>query len=203
MIPAAAPETRTRSWRGSAWTTMCTAESAKKSLDAVKPSGTHSVQPATHASPRAVREALRKETILQEESAAEDVGSSNGSVAIPAQLARVVTLRGGRNSVSRRGIFGSKSKIQTVHCISYVSNPETGEATAVLGAADGSLLKLGGRRVADVVAEAHAKAVATLFTVTTGPNKGCLLSGGKDGVVKLWDNEVSSALAEFDLAKLD
>ena len=112
---------------------------------------------------------------------------------------RVVSVSGGRNATSRRGIFGSKSKIQTVRAVSFVKNAESGEATAVLGASDGSLLKLAGRRVGDVV-EAHEKAVTTLFTVSQGPHTGGC--GGMDGKVKLWSADVDSALVEFDMAKL-
>jgi len=94
----------------------------------------------------------------------------------------------GRNMKFKKGLFGKKAKIQPILSARFVKQDDT--FAAVLGAADGSLYKLDGRKV-DQVVEAHTGAVNSLYTIPSGPNAGGLISGGADGLVKLWDASLS------------
>jgi microtubule-associated protein-like 6 len=59
----------------------------------------------------------------------------------------------------------------------------------LLGAANGNLLRLEGRKVSSAI-PTHKKAVTSLFPFET-PEGPCVVSGGMDGMVKILDGELS------------
>jgi len=88
---------------------------------------------------------------------------------------------------SKKGIFGKKGKIQSVLSAATVGG------CVVTGTAIGHLYKWKGRIVEDAVT-AHAKSVNDMFTCANGQ----LVTGSKDGTVKIWSDSLES-LHEFDI----
>ncbi|KAF1779681.1 EF-Hand 1, calcium-binding site [Phytophthora cactorum] len=89
------------------------------------------------------------------------------------------------------GVLGRKAKVQTI--LSLVALP--GDSGAIAGTARGQLLLFEGRNCVRVL-YAHAAAVTTLFAFTGG-----VLSGGKDGKVRIWSRHLEPG-AQFDLVAL-
>jgi len=83
----------------------------------------------------------------------------------------------GRSLNIARGVFGKKAKVQPVLCAATIYG-----GPVVAGTASGHLYLFKGTRV-EKVCLAHQSSVNSLYAT----NKG-LVSGGKDGYVKLWDN---------------
>jgi microtubule-associated protein-like 6 len=88
----------------------------------------------------------------------------------------------------KKGIFGKKGKIQPVLCAATVGG------SVVTGTVSGHLYKWKGRMVDDAVT-AHNKSVNSLFSCSDGS----LVSGSKDGCIKIWSSTLES-LAEFDMS---
>ncbi|CAM9588870.1 unnamed protein product [Discosporangium mesarthrocarpum] len=111
---------------------------------------------------------------------------------------KVWTLSGGGLMSGKRGIFGSASKVQALLCTEAMSGGEEGGSSFVLGGAEGGLLKLEGRKVADST-EAHEGPLYAIYAYPAPDGSGtCLITGGGDGKVKMWDAELGP-LNEFDL----
>lgn len=86
----------------------------------------------------------------------------------------------GRSLSWKRGLWGSHSKPQVLLSAAIV------DGTLVTGTQSGQLLAWYGRECIRSVASAHDGPVLSLVATP----KGGLLSGGKDGQVKLWDNDL-------------
>ncbi|KAG3112607.1 Echinoderm microtubule-associated protein-like 6 [Phytophthora idaei] len=89
------------------------------------------------------------------------------------------------------GVLGRKATVQTI--LSLVALQ--GDSGAIAGTARGQLLLFEGRNCVRVL-YAHAAAVTTLFAFTGG-----VLSGGKDGKVRIWSRHLEPG-AQFDLVAL-
>ncbi|CAM9399079.1 unnamed protein product [Ascophyllum nodosum] len=111
---------------------------------------------------------------------------------------KVWTLSGGGAMQGKRGLFGSGSKVQALMCATAMLNEE-GESSFVLGGSSGNLLKLEGRKVS-LETEAHKGAIYGLYAYPSPDGSGtCLITGGADGKVKMWDAEMGM-VNEFELA---
>jgi microtubule-associated protein-like 6 len=95
----------------------------------------------------------------------------------------------GRSLNIKNGIFGKKARIQPVLCAATITN-----GPVVTGTVSGHLYVFKGRKVEKVVL-AHTSSVNSLYSTAKG-----LVSGGKDGYVKLWDNSLNK-LQEYNLAE--
>lgn len=84
-------------------------------------------------------------------------------------------------------MFGKAAKKQAMVSAVFFNNE------GLLGAADGSLYRLEGRKVSAVV-EAHSKGAYSIQVYNTpdGPN---LVSGGKDGKLKFFDQDLTETAA--------
>eukprot|EP00941_MAST-03F_sp_MAST-3F-sp1_P000793 g793.t1 len=91
----------------------------------------------------------------------------------------------------QKGLFGSRSKVQNVLCIE--AHPNALGEHIITGTQHGELLIWEGRNVIKTI-RAHDGSVHALYTI---PNMG-LVSGGKDGRVKLWNTKLQRG-AEFDM----
>ncbi|CAM9871632.1 unnamed protein product, partial [Discosporangium mesarthrocarpum] len=105
---------------------------------------------------------------------------------------------GDRNLGHARGVLGTKGRQQTMPCCAFMGN------TAVVGTGDGHLyvFKEGSTTLTRSV-KAHTGSVYSLH-VTTGHREGSigLWSGGKDGMVKLFDEEMKTE-KEFSIATIE
>ncbi|CAM9330895.1 unnamed protein product, partial [Chrysoparadoxa australica] len=106
---------------------------------------------------------------------------------------RVFTIKGS-SMTSRRGFFGSGSKVQPIVSALWIPAEEGG--AFVMGGADGTILRVEGRKVA-TASEGHEGPIHAMY-LYTGAEGVVLVTGGKDGKVKTWDAELS-ALGEVDL----
>ena len=94
--------------------------------------------------------------------------------------------RGAGELASKKGIFGKKARCNVVVSAAYVG------ADAVTGQADGSVYLWKDRNCKAVRRGVHAEAVNTLAAITPGDGvPGALVSGGKDGLVVLWDESLA------------
>lgn len=114
----------------------------------------------------------------------------------------------GRTLKSKKGIFGKKKHVkgtQPILCVAFVENE------AVTGQADGSLYLWRGRNVVQTSpppspgnANHHKGAVYALESLRSSAGSGmgaaaALVSGGKDGKVILWDQELNALKILTDL----
>jgi len=86
----------------------------------------------------------------------------------------------GKNLKPKKGIFGSKGKIQSILCAATINGK------VVTGAKDGSIYQWDGRKVSQKVS-AHESSVNAMF-VSEKNNQ--LITGGKDGQVRIWSSEL-------------
>eukprot|EP00636_Phaeomonas_parva_P008104 CAMPEP_0118868616 /NCGR_PEP_ID=MMETSP1163-20130328/12066_1 /TAXON_ID=124430 /ORGANISM="Phaeomonas parva, Strain CCMP2877" /LENGTH=2540 /DNA_ID=CAMNT_0006803335 /DNA_START=188 /DNA_END=7810 /DNA_ORIENTATION=- len=87
---------------------------------------------------------------------------------------------------SKKGIFGRKAKSNVVVAAAYVGDD------AVTGQADGSLYLWKDRNCKMVRSGVHSKAINSLDAVAPGDGvPGVLVSGGKDGLVVLWNDQLA------------
>merc|ERR1711871_757859 len=94
----------------------------------------------------------------------------------------------GRSLNVVRGLFGRKSKKQPVLCAATIYG-----GPVVVGTASGHLYAFKHNKVAKICL-AHQSSVNSLSSTTKG-----LVSGGKDGYVKLWDNGLNK-IQEYSMA---
>jgi len=100
----------------------------------------------------------------------------------------------GKNLKSKKGIFGTKGKIQTILCAATVGGK------VVTGARDGSLYSWEGRQVSSKTS-AHESSVNAMFVTATSYGQDQLITGGKDGQVRIWSSELEPTKT-FDLKDL-
>ena len=93
----------------------------------------------------------------------------------------------GRNLSGKKGILGKVGKLQAFPCCAYVNQ------TFVMGTAGGELYVFADRNLKRTVT-GHAKGVTTFFVTPDAQ----LVSGGKDGKVKLFDQNFNPT-REFDM----
>uniref|UniRef100_A0A7S2V7Z0 Anaphase-promoting complex subunit 4 WD40 domain-containing protein n=2 Tax=Fibrocapsa japonica TaxID=94617 RepID=A0A7S2V7Z0_9STRA len=96
-----------------------------------------------------------------------------------------------RNLSSKKGLFGKVGKIQPI------TNATVVEGKVVTGTSSGDLYVWEGHQCASKVA-AHSGPVSC----ASSTSRGGLITGGKDGKIILWDNELSQ-LEQFELSKLE
>ncbi|KAE9331755.1 Echinoderm microtubule-associated protein-like 6 [Phytophthora fragariae] len=92
------------------------------------------------------------------------------------------------------GVLGRKAKVQTILSLAALPGDTQGSG-AIAGTARGQMLLFEGRNCVRVL-YAHAAAVTTLFAFDGG-----VLSGGKDGKVRVWSRRLEPG-AQFDLVAL-
>ncbi|KAG2516785.1 hypothetical protein JM16_007566 [Phytophthora kernoviae] len=92
------------------------------------------------------------------------------------------------------GVLGRKAKVQTIMTVAALPADSQGSG-AIAGTARGQILLFEGRNCVRVL-YAHAAAVTALFAFTGG-----VLSGGKDGKVRVWSRRLEPG-AQFDLVAL-
>ncbi|KAL3658491.1 hypothetical protein V7S43_016623 [Phytophthora oleae] len=92
------------------------------------------------------------------------------------------------------GVLGRKAKVQTILSLAALPGDTQGSGV-IAGTARGQLLVFEGRNCVRVL-YAHAAAVTSLFTFAGG-----VLSGGKDGKVRVWSRRLEPG-AQFDMVAL-
>ncbi|OWZ14376.1 Microtubule-associated protein [Phytophthora megakarya] len=92
------------------------------------------------------------------------------------------------------GSFGRKAKVQTILTLAALPGDTQGSGS-IAGTTRGQLLLFEGRNCVRVL-YAHAAAVTTLYVFAGG-----VLSGGKDGKVRVWSRRLEPG-AQFDLVTL-
>uniref|UniRef100_H3HAB4 Uncharacterized protein n=1 Tax=Phytophthora ramorum TaxID=164328 RepID=H3HAB4_PHYRM len=92
------------------------------------------------------------------------------------------------------GVLGRKAKVQTILSLAALPGDTQGSG-AIAGTARGQMLLFEGRNCVRVL-YAHAAAVTTLVAFAGG-----VLSGGKDGKVRVWSRRLEPG-AQFDLVAL-
>ncbi|RLN56147.1 hypothetical protein BBJ29_007949 [Phytophthora kernoviae] len=92
------------------------------------------------------------------------------------------------------GVLGRKAKVQTIMTVAALPADSQGSG-AIAGTARGQILLFEGRNCVRVL-YAHAAAMTALFAFTGG-----VLSGGKDGKVRVWSRRLEPG-AQFDLVAL-
>ncbi|RHZ30230.1 hypothetical protein DYB31_010812 [Aphanomyces astaci] len=92
-----------------------------------------------------------------------------------------------------KGIFGKKGKLQPLLCGAWVTLGT--DMTLVVGTSDGALYLFQRPDLRSIVENAHAAAVQTMYAQDK-----TLITGGKDGLVKLWVAEKAglTCLSTFD-----
>jgi microtubule-associated protein-like 6 len=95
----------------------------------------------------------------------------------------------GRSLNVKQGFFGKKAKIQPVLCAATING-----GPVITGTVSGHLYVFNGRKVEKVVL-AHTSSVNSLSATTNG-----VVSGGKDGYVKLWDNSLNK-IQEYNMSE--
>lgn len=98
--------------------------------------------------------------------------------------------RAGRNLTFERAILGRKGLWQSFLCLSLLGND------IVVGTQDGHIYRFRGKKLM-IAIKAHAGPIYTFFRV---PKKG-LVSGGRDGIVKIWNLSLEMQRG-FDISKL-
>lgn len=83
----------------------------------------------------------------------------------------------GNSLQSRKGVFGKVGEIQTQLCLAFGPNQ-----TTYSGTLSGDIYVWCGNNLQSVIPDAHEGPVYTLYTSEEG-----YASGGKDGIIKLWD----------------
>ncbi|CAM9524708.1 unnamed protein product, partial [Choristocarpus tenellus] len=105
---------------------------------------------------------------------------------------------GDRNLSHSRGFLGSKGRLQTMECCAFVGD------TAVVGTGDGHLyiFEDGATSLSRSI-KAHTGSVYALHAYNGhGGRPGGLWSGGKDGMVKLY-NEEMTGLKEYSISNIE
>jgi microtubule-associated protein-like 6 len=99
----------------------------------------------------------------------------------------------GRKLKTKKGIFGDKGKIQAV-----IAGIAVGDKL-VTGMHSGALYVWSGKKVERSLEDCHAGGVTDLFACPepAGGGKCNFVSGGKDGVVKLWSGETMQPLTSL------
>lgn len=90
----------------------------------------------------------------------------------------------GNALTSKKGLLGQKGTQQPFVAVECITKASNGPASAVVGTTDGKLYVFSGRELSAAVS-AHKGAVTALFYLG-----GVLLSGGKDGQILLWDDNL-------------
>lgn len=98
----------------------------------------------------------------------------------------------GRSLTAKQGLYGHAVKKQTILSVGWWNNE------GLLGGASGKLFTLEGRKIGANVIDAHRKGLTSLYTYTNTNAEGntgtWVITGGKDGKIKVFDqdlNEVS------------
>jgi len=94
----------------------------------------------------------------------------------------------------KKGLFGKKGTIQSILCAATVGGK------VITGTASGHLYSWEGRSCV-ASTKAHDKSVNTMYVTTQGEMQQ-LVTGGRDGLVKLWSSELEPTKT-FDLAELN
>eukprot|EP00795_Rhopilema_esculentum_P003114 gene3114-1413_t len=97
----------------------------------------------------------------------------------------------GGGFTSKRGTFGKEGKVETMLCSSFSKTP----GMVYSGASNGSVY-VWENGVLKQIVEAHKGPVFSLHCLEKG-----FVSGGKDGVVALWDENFSRCLKTYKIAK--
>lgn len=100
----------------------------------------------------------------------------------------------GQSLVKKNAIMGKKGLLQTFLSVAFCGKD------AIVGTTSGDLYRFKGIELVSIV-PAHNRSVAALHCVSKAPHH--VVSGGKDGVVKLWsaDLECLGEFSEFNAAK--
>lgn len=93
----------------------------------------------------------------------------------------------GKNLVKKNAILGKKGLMQSFLSVIFCGKD------AIVGTTSGDLYRFKGIELVSIV-PAHARGVAALYCVKKAPHH--IVSGGKDGVVKLWSSDLE-CLSEF------
>ena len=107
---------------------------------------------------------------------------SKGLVQIGVDFIRFWSLSGGILNY-KAAIFGGKGKNQPFFSVGWTGN------YPVIGTTDGHLYRFLGRKL-DLAVKAHSSTVYTIFSTNEG-----LVSGSRDGVVKLWSQSLECKIA--------
>ena len=91
------------------------------------------------------------------------------------------------------GKIGNLGKKQTFFCVAYCEND------AIVGCAGGELYRFSGGRCVEVI-QAHGVKDPVLC-IQYSTVDGCLVTGGKDGLVKTWDPSLKEVGQPLDLAE--
>jgi microtubule-associated protein-like 6 len=91
----------------------------------------------------------------------------------------------GRNVKGQRGLFGDMGKVQPQLCCASASQAVQGRAAVVSGTVGGHIYVWDGRKLCKAI-KAHQRCCNALYSCAAG-----LVSGGKDGLIKLWDNSLA------------
>jgi microtubule-associated protein-like 6 len=90
-----------------------------------------------------------------------------------------------RTLKSQTGLFGAMDKVQPMLSAAVALQGVQGRAAVVSGAVSGHMYVWDGRKLLKTI-KAHARCCNALYACAAG-----VVSGGKDGVVKLWDNSLA------------
>ncbi|KAJ1457506.1 WD40-repeat-containing domain protein [Pelagophyceae sp. CCMP2097] len=97
----------------------------------------------------------------------------------------------GRNVTSTAARIGSKGRVQPFLCLAWQGS------SLAAGTLDGSIYLFLGRQMDRVVAKAHAGAVTCMMATNGG-----LVTGGRDGIVKVWGAALDAARLSVDATVL-
>eukprot|EP00794_Sanderia_malayensis_P020047 gene20047-22014_t len=97
----------------------------------------------------------------------------------------------GGGFTSKRGTFGKEGKVETMLCVSYSKTP----GMVYSGAANGHVY-IWEKEVLSTTIQAHTGPVFALHCLEKG-----FVSGGKDGVVALWDESFTRCLKTYAITK--
>lgn len=121
--------------------------------------------------------------------------SSSGTVVVTVGVKTLTFWRlAGQTLVKKDAVLGKKGLRQTFLSVVFCGKD------AVVGTTSGDLYRFKGLELMSIV-PAHARSIAALYCVPKSPHH--IVSGGKDGLVKLWssDLECLSEFSEFNTAK--
>jgi WD40 repeat protein len=91
----------------------------------------------------------------------------------------------GGGFTSNRGLFGILSKVENVLCITFGKNADT----CYTGIGNGSVYIWINQKLARVVKEAHQGPIFSILALENGSG---FITGGKDGMVILWDDQFNN-----------